>query len=300
MRGVLAIRAGTVVAVVVGAAVALPLPAHAAATLDVSSAVAATPFGDSNTERTVTATCPAGTRVLGGGAWTGYNPDVHITGMLPNAAANSVTAYARNHGPSTEDWFMAARAFCAPAPPGLIYVVDFTGGDSSPSKSLYAWCPPGRKVLGVGGRVTAPDTSRVILTAMHPTGTGNGAEVAAVERPGGYAGNWFLHAWAVCADPPEGWDIAAAYDDDGDGDAMAWCQPVTSQRLTGGGILINPALSDVYTSMIRTDGIVQPDGDVINAGIFAEASWTGRDRDDPGTGHDWRVKAFSICVHYDR
>ena len=52
--------------------------------------------------------------------------------------------------------------------------------------------------------------------------------------------------------------------------------------------------------MIRTDAVVDPDGEVVEAGIFAAASWCGRDPDNPDTEQTWRVKAYSICVHDDR
>lgn len=91
------------------------------------------------------------------------------------------------------------EASCAPEPAGLVYAADLTGGDSAPSRSLYAWCPAGRKVLGVGGRVTAADSSKVFLTSVKPTGTGNGAEVGAVEVKGGYVGTWWLHSWTIWA-----------------------------------------------------------------------------------------------------
>ena len=289
MRRVLG--AGVVVTLALGAAVGVAGPAAAGAAMDVTGVSAITAI-DGTDEKTVTAYCPTGTRVLGGGAWTGGNADVHLTGMMPAAIANSFTAYARKHGPSTSSWYLAVKASCAPEPAGLIYVADFTGGDSATSHSLYAWCPPGRKVLGVGGRATAADSSKVFLTYVKPTGTGNGAEVGAVEVQGGYAGNWWLHSWAICATEPAGWDIVAAANDDGEATAMAWCPP--PKKLTGGGAYISLSLGQVYLTKIRIDGVGTPE-DNYPAGVYGEANWISHST-DRATAHDWYLKSYSVCV----
>src|SRR5262245_56672657 len=202
--------------------------------------------------------------------------------MMPDALANSFTAYAREHGPSTSPWLLGVEASCAPAPAGLVYVADFTGGDSASSHSLYAWCPAGTKVLGVGGRATAADTSKVFLTYVKPTGTGNGAEVGAVEVKGGYAGTWWLHSWAICAFEPVGWDIVVAANADGEASATAWCPSTKSS--TGGGAYISLSLGQVYLTMIRMDSWITPAGE--HPGIVhSEANWTSHAVGP--TEHDW-------------
>jgi hypothetical protein len=282
--------AGLVVTLVSGAMVALAGPAFAGGGMNVTGVAVGTGL-DLTVEKSKTAYCPSGTRVLGGGAWTGGNPDVHITGMMPDALANSFTAYARWHGPEEGAWYLSVEASCAPEPPGLIYVADFTGGDSASTHSLYAWCPPGRVVLGVGARVTAADTSKVFLTYVKPTGTGNGAETGGVETKGGYAGNWWLHSWAICATEPAGWDIVAAPNAAGEATAMAWC-PLPG-KLTGGGAYISLSLGQVYLTKIRIDYVGTPAGSV-PAGTFSQANWLSHATGP--TGHDWYLKSYGICV----
>jgi hypothetical protein len=309
------VRVGVVLSLALGAltlgrSVALAGPAVAGMApvgMDVTSVTAMSP-NNSSDEKSVTAYCPAGTRVLGGGAVMGGNIDVHITGMLPDPVANSFTAYAREHGPGNWPWHVTAHAICAPAPPGLVYVAAFTGGDSAASRSDYAWCPAGTKVLGVGGRVTSADTSRVFLTYLKPTGTGNGAELGAVEMQGGYAGNWWLHSWAVCATEPAGWDVVAAANEDGKRYATLLCP--YPKRFTGGGAYISASLGEIYLTMIRIDlwatpGQPGPDsggrtgpggepGSVFPGGVAVETSWIGRGADGPG--HEWYLKAYGVCV----
>jgi hypothetical protein len=300
------LRVGVVVTLALGGTVALASPA-AAASMD-AIGVAATSPTDTSDEKSVTAYCPPGTRVVGGGAVMGGNIDVHLTGMQPNPVANSFTAFAREHGPGNWPWYVTANAICAPEPAGLVYVSEFTGGDSSYSHTDYAWCPAGRKVLGVGGRVTAADTSKLFLTYVKPTGTGNGAEVGAVEMQGGYSGNWWLHSWAICANEPAGWDVVAATSTDGERWASFLCP--FPKKLTGGGAYISLSLGEVYLTKIRIDYWVAPDisgsitagGDparntaeaVFPGGVAVEAGWIGRAPE--GTEHDWHIKAYGICV----
>jgi hypothetical protein len=282
-----ALRIGVVVAVALGTTVAVAGPAAA---LTVVGASATSP-NDTADLKSATAHCPAGTRVLGGGAVMGGNIDVHITGMLPDPVANTFTAYAAEHGPGNWPWHVTAHAICAPEPPGLIYVADFAGGDSAASRTAYAWCPAGRKVLGVGGRVTAPDVRKVFLTAVKPTGTGNGAELAGIEMSGGYAGNWWLHSWAICATEPAGWDVVAAANAPGDRWAAFMCP--YPKRLTGGGAYIGDSLGEVYLTKIRIDRWGPLDGKAFPGGVAAEAAWVGQ---TPGPGHEWSIKAYGVCV----
>ena len=294
MRAALVLRVGMVVvmAVAVGGLVVSPSPASAAS-MDVVGVSATSPT-DASDVKSVTAFCPAGTRILGGGAVMGGNIDVHITGMMPDAVANSWTAYASEHGPGNWPWYVTAHAICAPEPAGLVYVSDFTGGDSAGSKSDAAFCPAGRKVLGVGGRVTGADTRRLFLTYVKPTGTGNGVEVGAVEMQGGYAGNWWLHTSAICAIEPAGWDVVAAPNADGERWASVMCP--YPKRLTGGGAYISLSLGELYLTKIRIDLWAAPTGADGSwpGGVAAEAAWVGRSAEGPT--HDWYLKAYGICV----
>jgi hypothetical protein len=223
----------------------------------------------------------------------GGNIDVHITGMMPDAVANSWTAYASEHGPGNWPWHLTAHAVCAAEPAGLVYVSDFTGGDSAGSKSDVAFCPAGRKVLGVGGRVTGADTRPLFLTYVKPTGTGNGAEVGAVEMQGGYTGNWWLHTWAICATEPAGWDVVAAPNADGEPWASLLCP--YPKRLTGGGAYLSLSLGELYLTKIRIDLWAIPrTGETWPGGVAAEAAWVGRSPDGPT--HDWYLKSYGICV----
>lgn len=292
MRAAQGLRIGVVVAVAVGSVVVAPGAAFATS-MDVVGVSATSPT-DSSDVKSVTAYCPAGTRILGGGAVLGGNIDVHITGMMPDAIANSWTAYASEHGPGNWPWYVRASAICAPEPAGLVYVADFTGGDSAGSKSDVAFCPPGRKALGVGGRVTGADSRKLFLTYVKPTGTGNGAEVGGVEMTGGYAGDWWLHTWAICATQPAGWEVRATPNPDGERYATLMCP--YPKRLTGGGAYISLSLGQLYLTMIRIDQWRTPDGsgDPWPGGVAAETAWVGGDPDGPR--HDWYLKAYGICV----
>jgi len=79
--------------------------------LEIVSAVTAT---DSSTPKSITVTCPAGKRVVGGGARvTGASPgDTGVTEAYPGNPTQWITV-ARELDPVTGSWTLTAYAFCA-------------------------------------------------------------------------------------------------------------------------------------------------------------------------------------------
>lgn len=82
--------------------------------LEVVTAASAT---DSSTPKSVTATCPAGKKVVGGGARVtgGGAAEVAVTEAYPGSATQWVTL-AREQYATGASWTLAAYAFCAVAP----------------------------------------------------------------------------------------------------------------------------------------------------------------------------------------
>src|SRR5688572_30217942 len=125
----------------------------------------------------VSAFCPTGTRVIGGGGdLSGGGQNVHLVGLHPDVAANAYKVLATEHSPTNASWKVTAHVICAPEPAGW-HVVDLeVGGGSATSYADEVFCDAGEKVLGVGARVAAPDTGKVFLTYVKPTITGNGTD----------------------------------------------------------------------------------------------------------------------------
>jgi hypothetical protein len=112
-----------------------------------------------------------------------------------------------------------AGAQSAPVVQGLVKVSSQGASNPDPYKTEVATCPAGKKVVGGGGwtMVTgSADQERVALTRLEPSddadGTGSdGYIAAATETQPGLSGNWWVQAYALCADASSvpGWNINA-------------------------------------------------------------------------------------------
>lgn len=97
------------------------------------------------------------------------------------------------------------------AAPGLIKVTTVSETGSRVAKTIFAPCPPNKRVVGGGGRVfprTQSDNSKLILTQLRPmrdvTTGAWGYSVRGEEIATGATDDWFVEAYAVCATVPDG------------------------------------------------------------------------------------------------
>src|SRR5215211_4772267 len=113
----------------------------------VTGLVRVSPFTASTSEpKSVTATCPAGTRVIGpGGDTTPGNGRVVLNQIRPDASLTSVTVHADEDPAGTSaTWFLQAFVICA-APPAGLELVTATSASTSANKSVVATCPSGKR-----------------------------------------------------------------------------------------------------------------------------------------------------------
>ena len=179
--------------------------APATAIPGLNNVAAATVF-DSSVFKAVTATCPAGQRVIGGGARLSLaTGEVSITRMSPTAAADGYEAWAyEDFDGFAGGWAMQVIAICAPPPPGYTVVTAIGPSGSPVTASVTATCPAGLQVLGTGGWVF-PGRGVSVLTAIMPNAAVAPTAVitAGAETPG-YTGSWNVQSWAICAAPVAG------------------------------------------------------------------------------------------------
>ena len=161
-----------------------------------------TPMTSSN--KSITATCPAGKQLLGaGGDVTPGNGHVLIEDIRPNAALTNLTVKAVEDQTGTaETWFVQAIAICAYAPPGLQRVAA-TGASNSADKSVVASCPGGKRVLGAGGEINTSN-GQVLYDDLRPNNNLTNVTLNAREDETGNSANWSLTAYAICANPVAG------------------------------------------------------------------------------------------------
>lgn len=161
---------------------------------------------DSVAVKSVTATCPAGKKVVGAGgqnnAPTGKVVLDEITPLMNLSGVTAVGVETANG--TTENWRVVAYAICANAPnvPGLELVSNTSTLDSNSYKYTYVDCPAGKKVTGAGGGINTTATGKVVLTGIAVHG-GPAPRVSAfgAETSGGTTGNWEVNVYAICATP---------------------------------------------------------------------------------------------------
>jgi len=160
---------------------------------------------NSTTVKTVDATCPAGTRLIGGGgqAEDGNDRRIRLTQLIPTAGAQDhyrVTAV-EPPGGYAENWAVTAFAICAAPLPGLQIVAGAWVVNLFNVGAATAACGNNKKVLGVGGDAgTLPD---VAMHLVRPDGNLNLARLTA-RMDTNFTAGWIMRAYAICVNPVPG------------------------------------------------------------------------------------------------
>lgn len=213
--------------VTTGVALCAPIPA---ASLQVVQASEAGP-GAARGTATATATCPAGTRLLGGGGWAdapGSSPSLHLLGTFPSGmdgtppapgpAPGSWSAVADSGGRSAAGVQTSAYALCAAAGAGLGEIdvaVATASGPAQPAtaRSATAACPQGSLLIGGGVDAGLPGgrapQQGIHLTGSFPSTPGGqmvttqsaGSWTGRAESGGQSAPGTATTAFALCARP---------------------------------------------------------------------------------------------------
>lgn len=147
-------------------------------------------------------TCPGTTKLYGLGAEiTGGLGNVVIDDLTPSMNLTGITVTAYENGAYAGNWKITGYAICGnavpnmervaisnPAPPAMPNAVTPKSADSPA-------CPLGTQVHGMGGTITG-GLGDVSLDDLLPTLTNARATGYAIA---GFAGNWRVTAYAICA-----------------------------------------------------------------------------------------------------
>jgi len=100
---------------------------------------------------------------------------------------------------TTSSWSLRAYAVCAVAPPGLIRVrtVAANGWDA---RSVVAQCPSEKRLLGVGGGVSANDMRALRIFDMEPSWDLTSATVRVTTKGSTSGVTGEVLSYAICAD----------------------------------------------------------------------------------------------------
>ncbi|NBE85327.1 hypothetical protein [Micromonospora rubida] len=278
-RRIAAVGGGALSALVLGQ-VALTGPVAAVPGLSLKTVT-----GPSNSvAKSQNATCPAGTKVIGGGgAITGSGlGQVGMDIMVPLIGSDtySVTGREDENGVAG-NWAVTANAVCAPLPPGLVTV----SGSSAPSLGTSNWfeksCPAGKHAIGVGGAVVGASNSEIVLEDLRINQ--NSVVVAGAEDGTGFAGTWWLDATAICADPLPGEQRViddSVYSSTATQSVTATCPAGTRVHGVGGEILGGEGQVRL-TEMRATSSTV----------VTVRAA-----EDENGFSSNWKVRAYAVCA----
>ena len=235
--------------------------------------------------KSLTATCPAGTKVIGaGGDTTPGSGEVLLDVLRPNAALTSVTLHAsEDEDGTTATWYLQAFIICATAPVGLELVTATSASSSAGTRSVTATCPGAKRLLGSGAEIVGAPT-QVLLDGQLPNPGLTAVTVNALEDETGTSASWSVKAYAICSDLIAGLQrvaVTGAIDSTASKVAIAPCP---------GG-----------KSVIGLGGTINsPNGQVVLDALFADIAVSGANMSafEDGTGNDatWSLTAYAICA----
>ena len=236
--------------------------------------------------KAMTAHCPAGKRVVGAGAdVTPGSGQVLIDEIRPSADLTSVTVHAiEDQTGTTDNWYVAAYATCAYAPPGLELVSATSVVNSANKAPLPATCPAGKRLLGGAGDIN-PANGQVLFDDITPNSALTSVSVSAVEDEDGYAGNWSVTAYAICSAPIAGLVrsvVTSALDSSVSKVIQAPC-PAGKQVLGGGGTMDSPNGQIILDAMYTNPALTS----------FGYAAW----EDETANSANWSLTAYAMCAN---
>lgn len=251
---------------------------------------------NSNTSKQIAAVCPAGKRVLGGGAEiVNGQGQVVLQQLQPRRTATDdrFVVGAREDGDGfVGAWRLRAFAICADPLPGQQIIASTAPLSSDPQQSIVGLCPTGQREVGFGGKINN-GAGQVRPTDLYdffgpPSSL---LIVGAREDPDGYAGQWSLSSYTICANESaaNGFVLAAAVSptNSQNKSVTATCPAGTQVHTTGAQLRVDQIGQAITNSLVIDKISVDP----------SLTSVTVRTVEDQnGTAGAWSVVAFALCA----
>jgi hypothetical protein len=185
----------------------------------------------------------------------------------------------------------AAPAAAAVPVSGLETVRAVTDFNFASTQATVALCPPGKVVIGGGGRAeeAGVPAHKLALTQLEPSatipvpgGTRHGYRVSAAKTDPTFFFGWRVEAYALCAFPVSGLHIETEATTDASQTVQATLARCPSgQRVLGTGARINNHNARVGLQVARPSG----PGDIARAQAREIRS-----------GQNWNLVAFAVCA----
>ena len=235
----------------------------------------------SSTAKTLSVTCPGQLLLGGGGDTTGALGEVALRNISASAF-NGLRVDAVEIAPGTPtSWNLRGSGICSSSLPGT-ETVTATSPSNSSTKTASVTCPAGKRVLGVGGGVSAAN-GQVILDGLGPNTGLTAASATGVEVQGGSAGDWTVRVDAVCAPPLPGLQLVSAVSglDSNDKSLIAQCPGL--KNLVGAGGDISAAGGQAGLNRVLPSAAL-------------DAVTVRANEDEDGYAGPWGLTAFAVCA----
>ncbi|WP_155336934.1 hypothetical protein [Acrocarpospora corrugata] len=229
-------------------------------------------------DKGVEVACPSGKRVIGTGADIsgGVGGSVIIDQVIPTV--DTVSAYGVETPDGTEaPWTIRVWAVCA-SPHGTTYTRSQSTTSHPNPKFLALSCHPGDWLLGSGYQLEGA-RGNVSVTELVPTLTG--VSVDTKENHRGYAADYYLRVFAICAeDAPAGLQVVSEESEESSEDkgSVAFC-PSGKQALSAGFSIPGAAGETVLTNFIPANETAMAYANELSV-----------------TGRDWSVITYATCA----
>ena len=249
---------------------------------------ATSPERGSESFKGANAVCPAGTKILGGGAdIVGGGTSVQLGALNPAPSglpANSMWATANEDVPGYGgSWHITAWAICASGVTGheIVQASSAEPADST-FASATATCPVGKKVIGAGG-ISAGKPSFVLDTVDIASDLNSVyVETIAAESPTPGTAP-LAQAYAICIVPVRGQQLVRASSGFTSADKSLSVSCPFGKRLHGTGGGMTGAIGQAHLDMLAPNGSM-------SSRIEAREDVTGYS----GT---WRVDVYAVCAN---
>src|SRR5262245_39968311 len=189
---------------------------------------------DNSANKAVTATCPAGKRLLGTGAEVdGGAGQAAPNDVIPGSTLRAATVQGlEDENGTSANWHVRAYAICSNPVAGLERVVAQSPTDSATTKTATASCPAAKQVVGAGGELGGGG-GEVVLDDLIPAPGLTDVTVRGEEDEDDTAANWFGRSFAICAAASE--RIAATSVNDSSTTRITAPECPAGKQVTGGG-----------------------------------------------------------------
>jgi hypothetical protein len=228
------------------------------------------------------ATCPDNKTVVGTG-WSVNPASAELRLQILKPYQHSVIATVHeDYTWYSQPWSLTVYAMCADQPPGWTLVSRTGSTNSDDYHSVRADCPGDTKPLAVGveqstgqGQIVVTDVDLDLF----------GVKASAYEYEDGTNADWWIRSYAVCADPPTGWELQSSDNQTSYPTTNEYTDCTAGRTALSAGVDLNGAHGEVALTALRP-GSYQSDQ-------YGKASAS---EDETGTADDWTLSTDVICV----